>query len=38
MSDAGGVVGVVILDQIVPAERPWGHIVRRGEASTVKAR
>lgn len=28
MSGAGG---VVILDEIVPAGRPWGHIVRGGE-------
>jgi uncharacterized protein len=26
-----GVGGVVILDEIVPAGRPWGHIVRGGE-------
>ena len=31
MSDAGGVGGVVILDEIVPAGRPWGHVVRGGE-------
>jgi uncharacterized protein YcgI (DUF1989 family) len=30
-SDAGGVSGVVILDEIVPAGRPWGHVVRGGE-------
>jgi len=31
MSDAGGVHGLVLLDEIVPAGRPWGHAVRRGE-------
>jgi urea carboxylase-associated protein 1 len=31
MSDTGGAGGVVILDEIVPAGRPWGHVVRGGE-------
>jgi uncharacterized protein len=31
MSDAGGVAGVVVVDEIVPAGRPWGHVVRGGE-------
>jgi uncharacterized protein len=31
MSYAGGVGGVVILDEIVPAGRPWGEILRGGE-------
>jgi urea carboxylase-associated protein 1 len=31
MSDALEVRGIVVLDEIVPATRPWGHVVRQGE-------
>jgi uncharacterized protein len=31
MSEAGGLRRVVVLDEIVPAGKPWGHVVRQGE-------
>jgi urea carboxylase-associated protein 1 len=31
MSDVGSVRGLVVLDEIVPAGKPWGHVVRRDE-------
>jgi uncharacterized protein len=31
MTEASEVAGRVLLDEIVPAGRPWGHIVRQGE-------
>jgi uncharacterized protein len=31
MSDAVGLSGLVTLDEIVPASKPWGHVVRKGE-------
>jgi uncharacterized protein len=31
MSEAGGLRRLVVLDEIVPAGKPWGHVVRQGE-------
>jgi uncharacterized protein YcgI (DUF1989 family) len=31
MSDADGLRELVVLDEIVPAGKPWGHAVRQGE-------
>ena len=31
MTEPSGIEGTVILDEIVPAGRPWGHAVQRGE-------
>ena len=31
MSEAGGLHRLVVLDEIVPAGKPWGHAVRQGE-------
>jgi urea carboxylase-associated protein 1 len=31
MSDERAVCGLVVLDEVVPAGGPWGHLVRRGE-------
>jgi urea carboxylase-associated protein 1 len=31
MTEVSEVAGRVVLDEIVPAGRPWGHIVRQGE-------
>jgi uncharacterized protein len=31
MSEAGGLRRLVVLDEIVPAGKPWGHAVRQGE-------
>jgi uncharacterized protein len=31
MSDASEVRGSIVLDEIVPATRPWGHVVHQGE-------
>src|SRR5690242_19662357 len=31
MSNPAGVDGTVLLDEIVPAGRPWGQVMRRGE-------
>ena len=31
MTGPRGVEGTVILDEIVPAGRPWGHVVEHGE-------
>lgn len=31
MTETSELAGCVLLDEIVPAGRPWGHVVRRGE-------
>jgi hypothetical protein len=31
MSDTDGLRELVVLDQIVPAGKPWGYAVRQGE-------
>ena len=31
MSEAGGLHRLVVLDEIVPAGKPWGHAMRQGE-------
>jgi urea carboxylase-associated protein 1 len=31
MSDACGIRGLVVLDETVPASKPWGHVVGQGE-------